>query len=139
MEIICNDLQDTISLAVELSTRLSGKDIVLLNGELGAGKTTFTKALAAALGVKATVTSPTFAFMKAYDGSIKIYHYDMYRAESEEELEELGIAECLEEDALCVIEWNKFKSFPHHKRIITIDISKLADNDCARIFRITGL
>lgn len=128
---------DTNAVANDLALKLNGNEIILLNGDLGAGKTTFTKALAAALGVTETVTSPTFAFMREYYGKYKISHYDMYRASNEDELFELGIADNLYEDGLCIIEWNKYKLFPEGKKVITVNIDKIGDN--ARIFNIDGL
>lgn len=128
---------DTNAVANDLALKLNGNEIILLNGDLGAGKTTFTKALAAALGVTETVTSPTFAFMHEYYGKYKISHYDMYRASNEDELFELGIADNLYEDGLCIIEWNKYKLFPEGKKVITVNIDKIGDN--ARIFNIDGL
>lgn len=128
---------DTNAVANDLALKLNGNEIILLNGDLGAGKTTFTKALAAALCVTETVTSPTFAFMREYYGKYKISHYDMYRASNEDELFELGIADNLYEDGLCIIEWNKYKLFPEGKKVITVNIDKIGDN--ARIFNIDGL
>ncbi len=128
MEFISQSLQDTEKFAKEFAERMQGKEIILLNGDLGAGKTTFTKALFLALGVKEIVTSPTFAFMKEYYGKYKLSHYDMYRVESEDELWELGISDNLFEEGVCVIEWNKFTEFPEDKKIIKIDIIKIGDN-----------
>lgn len=128
MEYISNSVDDTKKLAKQIAESLQGKEIILLNGDLGAGKTTFTKALFAELGVSDIVTSPTFAFMKEYNAKYKLSHYDMYRVESEDELWELGISDNLYEDGIAVIEWNKFTEFPVDKKIITINIEKLGDN-----------
>ncbi len=128
MEYISNSLESTRELAEEIASKLCGNEIILLNGDLGAGKTTFAKALFAALGVKDIVTSPTFAFMKEYNAKYKLSHYDMYRAESEDELFELGISDNLFESGVAVIEWNKFTDFPQDKKIITIDIEKIGEN-----------
>lgn len=129
-----NSLLETEKLAKTFAKSLTGNEIILLNGELGAGKTTFTKSLAKALGVTDIVTSPTFAFMKEYCGKYKISHYDMYRAENQDELFELGIYDNLTEQGIAIIEWNKFESFPLNKSIIDIDIIKTGDN--SRIFEI---
>ncbi len=127
MEYISNNLKDTESLAKKLADKLCGNEIILLNGDLGAGKTTFTKALFAVLGVNDIVTSPTFAFMKEYNAKYKLSHYDMYRVESEDELWELGISDNLYEKGVAVIEWNKFTQFPEDKKIIGIEIEKTGD------------
>lgn len=122
MVYISNSVEETIILAAKLANKLVGGEIILLNGELGAGKTTFTKGLAKALGINEIVTSPTFTFMKSYNGRLKLYHYDMYRVDSEDELYELGLAEYLYADGVCVIEWNKFEDLVNP---IVIDISYL--------------
>lgn len=129
-----NSLLETEKLATAFAESLTGNEIILLNGELGAGKTTFTKSIAKALGVTDIVTSPTFAFMKEYHGKFKISHYDMYRAENQDELFELGIYDNLTEQGIAIIEWNKFESFPPNKSIINVDIIKTGDN--SRIFEI---
>lgn len=132
-----NSLLKTEELATTFANSLNGNEIILLNGELGAGKTTFTKSLAKALGVHDIVTSPTFAFMKEYFGKYKISHYDMYRAENQDELFELGIYDNLTEQGIAVIEWNKFDSFPPDKKVINIDIIKTGEN--SRIFDINSV
>lgn len=97
--------------AYNLANELKGGEKIILEGELGAGKTTFTKYLCEALGVKNTVTSPTFTIMNEYCGKYKIYHIDMYRLESEDEIEEVGIRELIEDPTcISIIEWNKFKN-----------------------------
>lgn len=132
-----NSLLKTDELATTFANSLNGNEIILLNGELGAGKTTFTKSLVKALGVNDIVTSPTFAFMKEYFGKYKISHYDMYRAENQDELFELGIYDNLTEQGIAVIEWNKFDSFPLDKKVISIDIIKTGEN--SRIFDINSV
>lgn len=127
-----NSLYETEELAIAFAESLSGDEIILLNGELGAGKTTFTKSLAKALGVTDIVTSPTFAFMREYYGKFKISHYDMYRAENQDELFELGIYDNLTEPGIAIIEWNKFEEFPPNKQVVSIDIVKTSDD--SRIF-----
>lgn len=102
--------QETLALAEKLGKTLRGGEVVCLSGRLGAGKTAFTKGIAASFGIKTTVTSPTFTIMKEYDGRLKLRHFDMYRIEDASELEELGFEEVLfEEDGVCVIEWNKLR------------------------------
>lgn len=120
---------ETYDLAEKLADTLKGGEIILLNGDLGAGKTTFTKGLAEALGVVEEVTSPTFTIMNVYtSGRLKLNHLDMYRVESSDELYELGISESVgESDAVTVIEWNKFDNLDG--RIISIDIKALGENE----------
>lgn len=120
------NIKDTDALAARIAEKLKGGEIILLNGNLGAGKTTFTKGLAKALGVDEVVTSPTFTFMKEYHGRLDLYHFDMYRVEDEDELYELGLNEYLYMRGVCVIEWNKFKDI---KNYIRIDIHVCDDGE----------
>lgn len=105
MKLNLNSLADTEKFAGELASRLQGKTITItLDGDLGAGKTTWTQSFGKALGVKRTINSPTFAIMKSYktaDGSM-LYHMDAYRLEGAHQ--DLGFEECFE-DGICVVEW----------------------------------
>lgn len=103
MEILINNLAETKKLAKILASKITGNFILLLEGDLGAGKTTFTKALAQCLGETQIVNSPTFTILKQYD---KLNHIDAYRLESIEQ--DLGFEEIFEDEKLCVIEWAKF-------------------------------
>ena len=117
-----------------MADTLTGGETVLLDGDLGAGKTTFTKGLAAALGVKEEVTSPTFTIMNVYeDGRLPLCHMDMYRLESAEESEELGLTDTVPENAVKVIEWNKFTDLTG--RIINVRIT--LDGEHERTFTVT--
>lgn len=101
----------TARLAERFAKSLKGGEIILLNGDLGAGKTTFAKSLLKTLGVKEEVTSPTFTIMKRYEGEkFSLNHFDLYRIESTEELDELGFDEYLSEpNAISIVEWNQFE------------------------------
>ena len=77
MKFLSHSAEETFALAKRVADKLKGGEIILLNGDLGAGKTTFTKGLARALGVKGTVTSPTFTYVKEYGGRLTLYHFGM--------------------------------------------------------------
>ena len=101
-------IEDTKKFASKLAKSLKGGEVIALVGELGAGKTYFTKFIAEALGVDpADVTSPTYIYWRQYKGKkLKINHFDMYRIESEKEVDSLGLEEALTEDnSITVIEW----------------------------------
>ncbi len=134
MKFVCKTLEDTYALAQKLACTLKGGEIILLTGDLGAGKTAFTKGLAAALGVKEVVTSPTFTFMKSYKGRLTLHHYDMYRVTDASELYELGLEEYLgDKEGVCAIEWNKFEDL---KNMINVSIS--GSGDAPREIEIRG-
>lgn len=136
MEFISKSLEDTFLLASHIAKQCNGGEIILLNGDLGAGKTTFTKGFAKALGITNAVTSPTFTLMKTYYGRLRLYHFDMYRIIDEGEVEELGFEDNLgDEEAVCIIEWNKFSDL--HGKIIKINIEYLGENQ--RKFDIEGI
>ena len=93
--IIVNSLKDTREFSKEFAKEIKNGDVILLNGEIGAGKTTFTKFLLENLGVKSIVSSPTFTLLNEYEGEFPIYHFDMYRISTPEELYELGFEDFL--------------------------------------------
>lgn len=93
--------EDMIQLGYELGKNLKPNMVVALNGDLGAGKTTFTKGIAKALNISGIVNSPTFVIMKIYEGDLTLYHLDVYRV-NEDEFE---LTEYFENDGVCIIEW----------------------------------
>ena len=105
MEIITNSFEETIKAAYDYAKTLKGGDVVLLDGEMGAGKTVFAKGVAKALGITEQITSPTYAYMNDYDG--KLYHYDCYRLSSGEDAEALGLTDYFYMKGICLIEWSQ--------------------------------
>jgi tRNA threonylcarbamoyladenosine biosynthesis protein TsaE len=104
-ELVCHKASDTINAGLDLGKRLAPGTVVCLYGPLGSGKTTFTKGIAAALGIEDEVTSPTFTIVQRYDGSSTMYHVDLYRIGKEAEIDELGMDDILRQDTISVIEW----------------------------------
>lgn len=97
---------ETERLAKKLAILLRAGDVITLKGDLGAGKTTFTKGLGAGLGVKRTINSPTFTIVKTYQGELPLYHMDVYRLEGSEE--DIGFDEYFYSDGISVVEWPQF-------------------------------
>lgn len=97
--------EDTFNIGTAFAKELKDGDTVALYGGLGAGKTVFTKGIAKGLGIDDEVVSPTFTILKEYEGDKKLYHFDLYRIEDEEELEHIGFYDYLGRDGICVIEW----------------------------------
>jgi tRNA threonylcarbamoyladenosine biosynthesis protein TsaE len=102
-ELNINNLEETQKLASKLANLVEPQHTITLEGDLGAGKTTFTQAFAKQLGVKRTVNSPTFTIMKQYTGRIPLNHLDVYRLEDSEE--DLGWEEIFYGDAVTIVEW----------------------------------
>jgi tRNA threonylcarbamoyladenosine biosynthesis protein TsaE len=97
--------EETFELGRKMGEQLAGKAVLLLSGDLGAGKTVFTKGLGAGLGIPPEdVTSPSFTIINIYDGRLPLYHVDLYRLEAGA-CRELGLEEMLEEQAVVAIEW----------------------------------
>lgn len=97
---------ETRALGERLAAKLKPGDVILLEGELGAGKSELARGIARGLGVAETVTSPSFTILNVYDsGRCPLYHFDWYRLESEEELYELGMDEYLGGDGIALVEW----------------------------------
>ncbi|MBL4884958.1 MAG: tRNA (adenosine(37)-N6)-threonylcarbamoyltransferase complex ATPase subunit type 1 TsaE [Planctomycetaceae bacterium] len=113
MTVTCQDEEQTVLWADRLSHLLQPEDIIALNGNLGAGKTRFVKAIAASLGIEETsVSSPTYTIVQSYAGQLLLHHFDLYRIKEEEELYESGCDEFLEGGGVCLIEWaNRFPDF----------------------------
>lgn len=106
LEFYVKSEKEVEELGLVLADKLGPGSVVALTGELGVGKTTFTKAIARGLGITALLTSPTFTIIHEYrDGRLPLYHFDVYRIEDEEELYELGYEEYFYGDGVCVIEW----------------------------------
>ena len=128
MKYYSKNARDTQNIAKNLAKTLSGGEVIILNGDLGAGKTTFTKGLVKGLGGNKTVVSPTFTIMHSYDDTrIPVYHFDMYRIADEDELYELGLEEYLYENGVAVIEWNKFSRLP--EKTVTVNIVLKGGNE----------
>lgn len=97
---------ETRALAAALTASLHAGDVVLLSGEMGAGKTAFTQGVGAGLGIEGRVTSPTFTIVQTYEGGrLRLHHLDVYRLEHLHEALDLDLAEMIEDDAVVVIEW----------------------------------
>lgn len=100
--------EETIALGERLGCALAPGDVLVLTGDLGAGKTQLTKGIAAGMGVTDDVTSPTFTIEMVYEGTeMPLYHFDLYRLDSPDQLEDTGIFDVLGGDGVCSIEWGE--------------------------------
>ena len=96
---------ETIELGRTLASRLKAGDVVAFYGELGAGKTTMIKGIAAGLGVADVVKSPSFIIVTEYAGRLPVYHVDLYRLDEKSDFESIGLDSYLDGDGVCLIEW----------------------------------
>jgi tRNA threonylcarbamoyladenosine biosynthesis protein TsaE len=96
---------ETRALAGELAPVVRTGDVLLLAGDLGAGKTVFVQGLARGLGVRERVTSPTFVLSRQYEGDLPVVHIDVYRLDHVQEVIDIGLAELVDDEAVVVIEW----------------------------------
>ncbi|MFJ6413974.1 tRNA (adenosine(37)-N6)-threonylcarbamoyltransferase complex ATPase subunit type 1 TsaE [Terribacillus saccharophilus] len=99
-------IEDTNSFGQKLAELLQPGDIITMEGDLGAGKTTLTKAIGAGLGVKRTINSPTFTIIKEYEGRLPLYHMDVYRLENSDE--DIGFEEYFSGEGVSIVEWAQF-------------------------------
>lgn len=113
--------QEIINAGKVFASQLKGGDVVLLHGDLGAGKTTFTKGIARGLGIKDTITSPTFTLMNVYEGG-KLVHIDTYRLESPHELIAIGAADYVgQPETISIIEWpEKIQDLLGDKKTVSV-------------------
>lgn len=133
MEIRLKGLKETEKFGIKLGKLLGPGDVVCLNGDLGAGKTTLTKSIGLGLGVEDYITSPTFSLINEYDGIYPLYHFDVYRLENTEELFDLGFDEYFYGRGVSIIEWaDRIESFLPEERIV-LDIENTEHIDERKI------
>ncbi len=138
-EYLSNSVLDTQNISKQILSFLCVGDILVLSGDLGAGKTTFTKCLAKEMQITEEITSPTFTFINEYySGKMPLYHFDMYRIEDQEEAIEIGVLDYFnangKQKGLCVVEWaeNIMPLLPKHK---TLTIEKSGETSRKFTFR----
>ena len=136
MKWISKGEEETEQFAISLASRLLSGDVIALEGDLGAGKTAFTKGLAKGLGVTRTVNSPTFTIIKEYQGQLPLYHMDVYRVSESEE--DLGFDEYFEGGGVTVVEWAHLIKEQLPKDRLIIHIYRLADYSRRFVFEAHG-
>ena len=126
-KVITKTREETEAFACEYAKTLQAGDVVLLDGDMGAVKTVFSKGVARGLGIEEEVTSPTYAYMNDYDG--RLFHYDCYRIESIEQAENLGLADYFDMGGICLIEWAKNIAALLPRKVKRVVIRKLGENE----------
>lgn len=130
-------VSETEAFAEKMGAKLHGKVVVAFFGGLGMGKTAFTKGLARGLGITADVSSPTFALVNEYKGNYELYHFDMYRVESWDDLYSTGFFDYYEQGAVLACEWSENIENALPENTITVNIER-GENDNERIITIEG-
>ena len=129
MKFITKSLEETEQVAINFANTLKSGDVVLLNGDLGAGKTVFSKGIVSALSNgEICAVSPTFVIVNSYNCNPPVYHFDLYRINDVSELDAIGAEEYFFGDGICLVEWpiRAENAFPHYA--IKVYIEKLDDN-----------
>lgn len=133
---LCRSEQETESLGEFMAGQISPGAVVAFRGGMGAGKTAFVRGFARGLGEKGRVTSPTYTIVNEYLTTPPLFHFDLYRLESTDELFEIGFDDYLSRGGICMIEWSENAdgevNFSH-----CIDIRRIDDNENTRIITVT--
>ncbi len=138
MEYLSNSEAETQALGRRLGERLASGAVVAFTGDLGAGKTAFTRGLAEGLGIRGRVTSPTFTIVNEYEGGrLPLYHFDLYRLGSPEELFEIGWEDYLSRGGVCAVEWSENAADALEDGAIRVDIRR-GDGEEQRRIEISG-
>ncbi len=132
-EYITNSPETTESAAKDFASTLKGNEVVALYGGLGMGKTTFVRGLCSYFGIDSGVSSPTFAIVNEYSGDIKIFHFDMYRINSWDDLYSTGFFDYIGQ-GLCIIEWSENIESALPDETVRVEFQK-GENDNDRIIK----
>ena len=138
MEYISHSGTETEHIGEALAKTLKGGDVVAYYGDLGAGKTAFTRGLARGLGCTGRVSSPTFTIVNEHEGTLPLFHFDMYRLSDEEELFDIGWEDYLTRGGICAVEWSERVSGALPEDAITVTIERHSENEEWRRITIKG-
>ena len=138
MQYVTNSEVETEALGVRLADELKAGAVIAFTGDLGAGKTAFTRGLARGLGVGGRVTSPTFTIVNEYEGGrLPLFHFDMYRLGSSDELFDIGWEDYLTRGGVCAVEWSENVSDALEEDATSVEICR-GESDNQRIITIEG-
>ena len=138
MQYVSQSVSETEAFGERLGRTLHPGAVVAFTGTLGMGKTAFTRGLARGLGCRGRVTSPTFTIVNEYDGAIPLFHFDMYRLGSSDELYDIGWDDYLTRGGVCAVEWSERVADALPEDVVTVDIAR-GETDDARIITVSGV
>lgn len=140
MEYLTNSPEETEKVGEALGKILAPGTVIAYRGDLGAGKTAFTRGLARGLGCGERVTSPTYTIVNEYlDGRMPLFHFDMYRLESADDLWDIGWEDYLERGGVCAVEWSEQVAEAMPPETVYVTISRRPEDDRARTITIEGV
>lgn len=139
MEFITHSPEETRALGERLARALKGGEVVAFTGDLGAGKTAFVSGMAQALGIGERVTSPTFTIVNEYEGGrLPLFHFDMYRLGSADELFQIGWEDYLARGGVCAVEWSENVAEAMEEDAIRVSILR-GEGENSRVITIEGV
>ena len=139
MRFVTHSADETEALGERLAGTLHGGEIIAFTGDLGAGKTAFTRGLARGLGIPMRVTSPTYTIVNEYTGGrLPLFHFDMYRLGSSDELFDIGWEDYLQRGGVCAVEWSENVREALPPDAVTVTIARCPENDGWRSITIAG-
>ena len=134
MELLSHSPEDTEDIGARLAEQLEPGAVVAFTGDLGAGKTAFTRGLARGLGIPDRITSPTFTIVNEYEGGrLPLFHFDMYRLGSADELFDIGWEDYLRRGGVCAVEWSENIADALEEDAVRVDIRRGERDDQRRI------
>ena len=137
MELLSHSPEDTEDIGARLAEQLEPGAVVAFTGDLGAGKTAFTRGLARGLGIPDRITSPTFTIVNEYEGGrLPLFHFDMYRLGSADELFDIGWEDYLRRGGVCAVEWSENIADALEEDAVRVDIQ--VDGENSRTITIEG-
>ena len=134
--VICKNAQDMENLGREIGKTCIKGSVISLRGSLGAGKTVFAKGVARSLGIQEAIVSPTFTLVQEYEGSLSMYHMDLYRITSEEDFQMIGGEDMLYSDGVCLVEWSEIINDILPSRTLFVQIT--VNDDQSRTVVLSG-
>ena len=139
MELLSHSPEDTEDIGARLAEQLEPGAVVAFTGDLGAGKTAFTRGLARGLGIPDRITSPTFTIVNEYEGGrLPLFHFDMYRLGSADELFDIGWEDYLRRGGVCAVEWSENIADALEEDAVRVDIRR-GTSDQERVITIAGV